>query len=61
MSHEERERKLTEIIYKHREILTSKESQQLSWKENIFWGSFIYGVMSPFYAIYMFGYMKKFP
>ena len=61
LGQEEREKKLTEIIYRHREILTPSEASSLSWKESIFWGSFMYTVISPFYTLYMFNYIKKFP
>jgi len=33
----------------------------LSWKENTFWGSFCYGLVSPLYTVYMFRYIKRFP
>jgi hypothetical protein len=41
--------------------LTTSEAKQLSWKESTFWGSFAYMMISPFYGIYMFKYIKKFP
>ena len=54
MGEEERNKKLTEILYNHPELLNEQEKDKLKWKKNIFYMSVGYMFFTPAYTAYLF-------
>ena len=53
---------MEEIIRRHQDtMLTTYETQNITWKRNIIWASLLYAVGTPFYSILVASQIRKNP